>query len=262
MTDISDSSDTQNSRQARPLEGRVAVVIGASSGIGAASARALAAQGAKVVLAARRRERLDQLAEEIASEGSEALAQETDTTDPESLRRLIDRTTSEFGRLDYAVNSAGAPGRAPFLEIPVEQFDQVMNVNLRGVMLAMKAEIPALLASGGGAIVNIASVGGLVGVPGLSAYVASKHAVVGLTKSVALEYATKGIRVNAVAPGSTDTEMLSSGTDEQREYLAGLAPMRRISDPDEIAAAVVYLLVDATYSTGITLAADGGQSVP
>lgn len=124
----------------------------------------------------------------------------------------------------------------------------------------MRAEIPVMLDNGGGAIVNTASVGGLVGVPGLSAYTAAKHAVIGLTKSVGLEFATRNVRVNAVAPGGTNTEMLASGTQEQRDFLASLSPMKRISHPSEIAAAIVYLLADATFSTGITLSADGGQS--
>jgi A-factor type gamma-butyrolactone 1'-reductase (1S-forming) len=255
------SNDPSASFATRRLEGRVAVVTGASSGIGAATAHALARQGANVVLAARGRDRLESVAKEITAAGGNAIAQPTDTTNPDELARLVQRAQAEYGHLDYAVNNAGAPGRAPFLELTTEQFDNVIDVNLRGVMLAMQAEIPAMLANGGGAIVNTASVGGLVGVPNLSAYVASKHGVIGLTKSVALEYATQGIRINAVAPGGTDTAMLASGTQEQRKFLESLAPMSRLADPAEIATAIIFLLVDATYSTGITLAADGGQSV-
>ncbi|WSS23396.1 SDR family oxidoreductase [Streptomyces sp. NBC_01190] len=155
-----------------------------------------------------------------------------------------------------AAGTDGGWGRHP----GAEDFDRAVEVNLRGVMLAMRAEIPVMLDNGGGAIVNTASVGGLVGVPGLSAYTAAKHAVIGLTKSVGLEFATRNVRVNAVAPGGTNTEMLASGTQEQRDFLASLSPMKRISHPSEIAAAIVYLLADATFSTGITLSADGGQS--
>lgn len=143
----------------------------------------------------------------------------------------------------------------------VEDFDHTMNTNVRAVFLAMQAEIPALLQSGGGAICNTASVGGFVGVPNLSSYVASKHAVVGLTKSVALEYATKGIRINAIAPGGTDTDMISSGTQEQRDTLASYSSMKRLANPVEIARGITYLLVDATFTTGITLPADGDINI-
>jgi NAD(P)-dependent dehydrogenase (short-subunit alcohol dehydrogenase family) len=225
---------------ARRLEGKVAVVTGASSGIGAATARALAAQGAAVVLAARRADRLKEVAAEITSAGGLAVDQPADTTSAADLTQMVDRAVTEFGHLDWAVNNAGASGRGALLDIPMEAFDRVVEVNLRGVMLAMRAEIPAMLGNGGGAIVNVASVGGLVGVPGLSAYTASKHAVIGLTKSAGLEFATRNIRINAVAPGGTATEMFNSGTQQQRDFLASLSPMKRVSDPAEIAAAIVY----------------------
>jgi A-factor type gamma-butyrolactone 1'-reductase (1S-forming) len=247
----------QHSPAAGRLNGKVAVVTGASTGIGAATARMLAAQGAAVVLAARRADKLAELADEITGNGGRAVPQPTDTTSASDLARMVDRAVTEFGHLDWAVNNAGASARGAFLEIPVETFDRAVAVNLRGVMLAMRAEIPAMLDNHGGAIVNV---GGLVGVPGLSAYTASKHGVIGLTKSVGLEFATRNIRVNAIAPGGTNTEMLASGTQEQRDFLASLSPMKRVSEPAEIAAAIVYLLADATFSTAITLSADGGQS--
>jgi NAD(P)-dependent dehydrogenase (short-subunit alcohol dehydrogenase family) len=250
----------KHSPAASRLEGRVAVVTGASTGIGAATARMLAAQGAAVVLAARRADKLAELADEITGNGGQAAAQPTDTTSESDLARMVERAVTEFGHLDWAVNNAGASARGAFLEIPVEDFDRAVAVNLRGVMLAMRAEIPAMLDNRGGAIVNVASVGGLVGVPGLSAYTASKHGVIGLTKSVGLEFATRNIRVNAIAPGGTNTEMLASGTQEQQDFLASLSPMKRVSEPAEIAAGIIYLLADATFSTAITLSADGGQS--
>lgn len=258
MSQITTTTTTNSTRR---LEGTVALVTGASSGIGAATAQLLASLGSSVVLAARRADRLDEIVSAITADGGIAIAHVTDTTKAEDLQAVVDRAVEEFGHLDFAVNSAGTPGRAPFIDMPMEQFDNVMNVNLRGVVLAMRAEIPAMLANGHGAIVNVASVGGLVGVPGLSAYVTSKHAVVGLTKSVGLEFATKGIRINAIAPGGTNTDMLASGTQAQRDFLASLAPMQRISEPIEIATSIVYLLADATYAVGLTLAADGGQSV-
>ncbi|MET0494235.1 MAG: SDR family oxidoreductase [Actinoplanes sp.] len=243
------------------LRGTVSFVTGASSGIGEATARLIAALGGSVVLMARGKERLDQVVTGIRAAGGTAVAYVGDTTDQGDLEAAVATAQNEFGRLDYAVNNAGMPGRGPFLEIETERFDQVMNVNLRGVFLAMRAELPPMLAQGSGAIVNTASVGGLVGVPNLSAYTAGKHAVVGLTKSVALEYATSGIRINAVAPGGTDTAMLSSGTQAQKDALASLAAMKRISRPEEIARTILYLLVDATFTTGAVIPADGGQSV-
>jgi A-factor type gamma-butyrolactone 1'-reductase (1S-forming) len=242
------------------LKGKVAVITGASTGIGAATARMLAAQGTAVVLAARRTDKLAEVTDQITSGGGLAVPHPTDTTSESDLARMVERAVTEFGHLDWAVNNAGASARGAFLDVPIETFDRALAVNLRGVFLAMRAEIPAMLDNGGGAIVNVASVGGLVGVPGLSAYTASKHGVIGLTKSVGLEFATRNIRVNAIAPGGTNTEMFASGTQEQRDFLASLSPMKRVSEPDEIAAALVYLLADATFSTAITLSADGGQS--
>ncbi len=257
MSPLTPASVTPTGRR---LEGKVAVITGASSGIGAATARALAAHGAVVVLAARRADQLKVVAAEITSSGGTAVDQPTDTTSAADLSRMVNRARTEFGHLDWAVNSAGVPGRASLLDISMDFFDHVLEVNLRGVMLAMRAEIRAMLDNGGGAIGNVASVGGLVGVPGLSAYTASKHAVIGLTRSAGLELATRNIRINAVAPGATATEMFNSGTQQQQDYLASLSAMKRVSDPAEIAAAIIHLLTDATFSTGITLAADGGHS--
>ena len=253
------STDTSVSAP-RPLTGRVAVVTGASGGIGAAAAGLLAAQGAAVVLAARRTDRLEQEVAKITQAGGQAVAQTTDVTSAEALGQMVQRAVDEFGQLDYAVNCAGASGRGAFLEQTMEGFDRAMNINYRGVVLAMQAEIPAIVKSDAGAIVNVASVGGLVGVPNLSAYTAAKHAVIGLTKSVALEYAAQGVRINALAPGGTETEMLASGTEQQRRALANLSAMKRVSQPNEQAAAILYLLAGATFSTGTVLSTDGGQS--
>jgi NAD(P)-dependent dehydrogenase (short-subunit alcohol dehydrogenase family) len=153
------------------------------------------------------------------------------------------------------------PGEGAFMDTSVEDFDRITTLNLRGVFLAMQAEIPAILETGAGAIVNVSSVAGLVGVPGLSVYAATKWGVIGLTKCVALEYASQGIRINAIAPGLTETEMLAGTPKEEREYLLSITPMKRIADPIEIARSVVYLLADATYATGIVLPADGAFSV-
>lgn len=244
------------------LTGKVAVVTGASSGIGEATARELARLGACVVLAARRFDRLQAISDEIASTGGGAFPIATDATKSSDLKRAVEVARERYGRLDYAVNNAGMPGQGAFMDTSVEDFDRIATLNLRGVFLAMQAEIPAILETGAGAIVNVSSVAGLVGVPGLSMYAATKWGVIGLTKCVALEYASQGIRINAIAPGLTETEMLVGTTKEQREYLLSITPMKRVADPIEIARSVVYLLADATYATGIVLPADGAFSVP
>ena len=261
MNTLSPSSAVEFSAADRRLQNKVAVVTGASSGIGEATARELARLGASVVLAARGLEALEKVASEIEAAGGAAYPLVTDTTKAEDLKRMVDTAVSRYGRLDYAVNNAGATGRGAFMTLSVEDFDHTMETNVRGVFLSMQAEIPALLQSGGGAIVNTASVAGLVGVPNLSSYTASKHAVIGLTKSVALEYATAGLRINAIAPGGTETAMLSSGTQEQRNTLASYSAMKRLAEPIEIARGIIYLLVDATFAIGTVLQADGGQSV-
>jgi A-factor type gamma-butyrolactone 1'-reductase (1S-forming) len=246
--------------QSRGHENQVAVVTGASTGIGAATARALAERGISVVLAARRPDKLAEVAADITRAGGTAVAYPADVTAESDIGGLFDAVEQQFGRLDFAVNNAGISARGRLMDLDVEAFDQAMAVNFRGTLLSMRAEIPALVRAGGGSIVNVASVGGLVGVPGLSAYTASKHAVVGLTKSVALEYAGQGIRVNAIAPGGTATEMFRSGTQEQRDFLASYSAMKRVAEPAEIAAAIVFLLVDATFCTGVVLPSDGGQT--
>ncbi len=242
------------------LAGTVALITGAGSGIGEAAARELARLGASVVVVARKREELERVVRSIEAGGGKAEMCPLDVTDDGAGRRMVEVAVERFGRLDYAVNNAGTTGRGAFLDVKVEDFDRTMSTNVRAVFLAMQAEIPAILRSGGGAIVNTASVGGLVGVPKLASYVASKHAIVGLTKSVALEYATQALRVNAIAPGGTETAMISSGTQEQKETLASYSAMKRLADPLEIARGIVYLLADATFTTGTVLAADGGQS--
>ncbi|HXP53589.1 MAG TPA: glucose 1-dehydrogenase [Streptosporangiaceae bacterium] len=242
------------------LNSKVAVVTGANTGIGAATARALAARGVSVVLAARREDKLSEVVAGITKAGGAAVACPADVTSEADVVRMVGTAQERFGRLDFAVNNAGTSARGRLMDLDIGAFDRAMAVNFRGTLLSMRAEIPALERAGGGSIVNVASVGGLVGVPGLSAYTSSKHAVVGLTKSVALEYAEQGIRINATAPGGTATEMLNSGTPEQRDFLASYSAMKRVAEPGEIAAAIVFLLTDATFCTGTVLACDGGQT--
>jgi NAD(P)-dependent dehydrogenase (short-subunit alcohol dehydrogenase family) len=200
-------------RRQPQLHGRVAAITGASSGIGAATAQQLADLGTSVVVAARRRDRLEEVVHSIRDKGGSPVPCVIDTRSTEDLQTMVDLALANFGHLDYAVNNAGMPGRGAFLDMTVEDFDLVMDVNLPGVMLALRAEIPALLSNGGGAVVNTSSVGGLVGAPSLLAYQTSKAAVIGLTRALAMEYADQNIRINAIAPGATDTDMVSSATD-------------------------------------------------
>lgn len=246
----------------RALQGRVAIVTGASRGIGAATARAFAAGGAAVVLAARDEHALRAIEAEITAAGGHALAIPTDVSDPGAVKRLVEGTLAAYGRLDAAFNNAAGGGHppTPLADVSVEEFDSAYAINLRGVFLAMKYEIPAMLATGGGSIVNMSSTAGLEAVAGLAAYASTKHGIIGLTKVAALDYAESGIRVNALAPGPILTDRLEqAGTEMQRQ--AGLAmPMRRVGRPDEVASAVVWLCSDeASFITGATLPIDGGK---
>ena len=244
------------------LEGRAGIITGASRGIGAATARAFVAAGVAVALAARDGAALAALAEELSSDGGRAIAVPTDVADRASVERLVDQTVDAFGRLDLAFNNAAGGGQAPtpLAELPVDAYDSAVAITLRGVFLSMKYEIPPMLETGGGAIVNMSSTAGLEGVGGLAGYVSSKHGVIGLTKVAALDYAERGVRVNALAPGPILTDRLAEAG-EQMQKRAGMAmPMRRIGQVQEIAAAVVWLCSDqASYITGVTLPIDGGK---
>ncbi|WP_131738230.1 SDR family NAD(P)-dependent oxidoreductase [Actinomadura roseirufa] len=245
----------------RPLDGRVAIVTGASRGIGATSAKALHEAGAAVVLAARDAGALDALAGEIAADGGRALAVPTDVTDPAAVEALVQRTLKEFGRLDAAINNAGggAPP-VPLADMDVADFDRTLDVNLRGVFLALKYEIPAMLESGGGAIVNMSSTAGLQAVGGLAGYVSAKFALVGLTRTAALDYAEAGVRVNALAPGPILTEQLERAGEQARQGAGRAMPMKRVGLPREVADAAVWLCSDASsFITGATLPIDGGK---
>jgi NAD(P)-dependent dehydrogenase (short-subunit alcohol dehydrogenase family) len=244
------------------LDGKVAIVTGASRGIGAASALAFADAGARVVLAARTAERLSAVAEQINARGGKALAVPTDVTDPASMEHLVEMTVATFGRLDAAFNNAGANQFPRALaEIPLEDFDIGLRVNLYGVFLAMHFEIPAMLAGGGGAIVNMGSTAGLQGAPGMAAYAAAKHGVVGLTKTAALDYGRRNIRVNALAPGPIENELMAAHmTDERRQLIGARIPMGRLGTTDEVARTAVWLCTDqASFITGAVLSVDGGR---
>jgi len=242
---------------------KVAIVTGASSGIGRTACVALAKEGIKVSLAARRDKEGEETLRLVKEAGGDGMFVKTDVTNEEDGRSLVEKTAKTYGRLDYAFNNAGAvEDPAPFTNKTSSLFDKIMAVNVKGVWLSMKYEIPQMLKNGGGAIVNNSSVYGVVGSPQLPIYTASKHAVLGLTKSAALEYAKAGVRINAVAPGAIETEMMeeSIGHNQQlRDGLVALHPIGRVGKPQEIANAVVWLLSDkASFLTGHTLLVDGG----
>jgi NAD(P)-dependent dehydrogenase (short-subunit alcohol dehydrogenase family) len=242
------------------LSGRVAIVTGGASGIGAACVRVLAERGASVVIADRLLDAATTLSQEIKST---TIAFEVDVADEQSCQRMVDFAVKKFGRLDIAVNNAGLgnPDKSRVAELSFEKWRNLMRVNLDGVFLCMKSEIPAMQKAGGGSIVNISSVMGSVATPGAGAYIAAKHGVVGLTKTAALEYAKEGIRVNSVAPGYVATPMLANRSPEQLSEIASRHPMGRIATPAEIAAVVAFLASpEASFVTGAYYTADGGYT--
>jgi NAD(P)-dependent dehydrogenase (short-subunit alcohol dehydrogenase family) len=243
------------------LEAKVAIVTGASRGIGAAAARAFAAAGAAVVLAARDEPALAAVAEEILAAGGSALSVPADVGDPAAVELLVDRTLDAYGRLDAAFNNAGDSHMpTPLAELGVDDFDRALRVNLRGVFLSMKYETPAMLAGGGGAIVNMSSTAGLAAFPGGAGYVAAKHGIIGLTKAAALDYGEHGIRVNGVAPGPILTYRLAELNEEKRAEIGSHVPMQRIGTVEEVAATVVWLCSEqASFISGATIPIDGSK---
>jgi NAD(P)-dependent dehydrogenase (short-subunit alcohol dehydrogenase family) len=244
------------------LEGRRAIVTGASRGIGAEIARAMARAGAAVALAARDAEALARVAKQIEDEGGRAVAVPTDVSDPAAVERMVATAVRELGGLDAAVNNAAGGGHlpTPLAEVGPEQFRSALAISLEGVFLSLRSEIPAMLQAGGGAIVNMTSTAGFEAVGGLAGYVSAKHAVIGLTKVAALDYAAQGIRVNAIAPGPTLTERLQAAGEEAQQKAGSAVPVRRLGRPAEIAAAAVWLCSEAaSFVTGTTLTIDGGM---
>jgi NAD(P)-dependent dehydrogenase (short-subunit alcohol dehydrogenase family) len=246
----------------RPLQGRVAMVAGASKGIGAATAEAFAAAGAAVVLGARDIGALHRVADRIRSEGGMALAVRTDVSDEASMREFTQAALAEYGRLDAAFNNAtDGPRPAQLADTDTAEFDRGIATNIRGTFLGMKYQIPAMLRGGGGAIVNMASLAGSAGVANLAAYVAGKAGIIGLTKVAALDYADQGIRVNALAPGTILTHHLAAAGEDAQRGAAAAAPMRRIGTVAEVADTVLWLCSEqASFITGVVIPVDGGQS--
>ncbi|HEX4740689.1 MAG TPA: SDR family oxidoreductase [Caulobacteraceae bacterium] len=247
------------------LRERVVIVTGASSGIGEAATRLFAAEGARVVAAARRVERIEALAAELRAEGLEASAVACDVTDEASVAAMVEFAVAAYGRLDGAFNNAGAGGgRARIHEADTRAFDHIMAVNLRGVFLCLKHETAAMLKGGGpGAIVNVSSIGGLRGGAANSIYSASKFGLEGLTRCAARDYAGQGIRVNAIAPGPTRSEMFDRWMPDEtaREGMAALFPMNYIAHPQDMARAALFLLSDESrWTTGIVLPCEGGMN--
>lgn len=244
---------------------KTAIVTGAASGIGAVIAHELAGAGATVIISDLDADDCEETVKDIRDQGGKALAYAADVGDPAAMEALVAFAEAETGALHLAVNNAGIGGaQAPIGEYPLESWAQVINVNLNGVFYGMRYQIPAMERAGGGAIVNMASILGSVGFANSSAYVASKHAVLGLTKTGSIEYAAKGIRINAVGPGFIKTPLLTENLDQEMlDGLAGMHPIGRIGTPEEVSALTCFLLSDrASFITGSYHLVDGGYTAP
>jgi len=247
----------------KEFDGKVALLTGGGSGIGRATALAFAREGAKVVIADRNAQRGEQIVSTIRAGSGIASFRCTDVSVAAEIEALVEYTMKTYGRLDLAFNNAGIEGDVkPLVDQTEANFDAVMDINAKGVWLSMKYEIPRMLEQGGGAIVNSSSVAGVTGFPGIGIYAASKHAVIGLTKTAALEYSAQGIRINAVNPAAINTEMidrLADGLKTKKDDLSALHPIGRIGRVEEVAEAVLWLCSDrASFVTGHSLMVDGG----
>jgi NAD(P)-dependent dehydrogenase (short-subunit alcohol dehydrogenase family) len=241
----------------------VVLITGALTGIGRATAIAFAREGARIVISGRRDEVGQKLITELREIGVEAEYWRADVRHEDDVRDLVDKTVAHFGRLDIAVNNAGTEGKTgPVTEQTAESYAATFDTNVLGMLLSMKHELRVMLPQGSGSIVNVSSAYGSVGAPGASVYVGSKHAVEGMTKSAALEVAGTGVRVNVVAPGTTDTGMLTrfTNTDENKVALVSTVPVKRLATPEEIAHVIVFVAsANASYMTGASIPVDGGM---
>ena len=243
------------------LKGKVVVITGGSSGIGRAAALAFAAEGARVALGARRADECQRTVQMIEAQGGEACFVATDVTRADQVEKLVDTAVARWGRLDCAFNNAGIEGAAfvPTTGYPEPAWDEVIDINLKGVFLAMKYQIPAMLATGKGAIVNMSSVAGQIGGTLGIAYYASKHGVIGATKAAAIEFASSGIRVNAVCPAVIETDMATRAFTGMEDAVRAAHPIGRFGTAEEVAQTVVWLCSDqASFITGTALPIDGG----
>ena len=248
------------------LNNKVAIITGASSGIGYATAKLFAQEGAEVVVGARRQTKLDALVAEIESGGGNAVALAGDVTDETYAQALVTAAINRFGRLDIAFNNAGSLGAmGPTTEVSLADWRHTVETNLTSAFLAAKHQVPAMLSQGGGSLIFTSSfVGYTVGFPEVAAYAASKSGLIGLTQALAVEFGQRGVRVNAILPGATDTEMARhfANTPEARDFVTDLYPMRRFASPEEMAKSVLYLASDASsFTTGSALLVDGGVSI-
>src|SRR6184192_1766705 len=247
--------------------GKVAFVTGAANGIGRAAALAFAREGASVVVADVSEQGNQETGRMIEQQGGRALAVKCNVTQTDDVKAALDKTMDVFGRLDAAFNNAGIEPRkpAPTADYDEEEWNRIIDIDLRGVFLCMKHEIPLMLKSGGGAIVNTSSGAGVIGIKGSPAYTAAKHGVIGLTRAAALDYAAQNIRVNAVCPGYIETPMMdrfTGGTAEGRAKVVGEEPAGRMGKPEEIAAGVIWLCSEgAAFMVGHAMVIDGGQTV-
>jgi len=249
------------------FSGKVAFVTGAASGIGLATAQEFAQAGAAIVLADIQVDAVRAVAEKLTAAGHQALAVHCDVTQAEDVQAALAKTIEAFGRLDFAFNNAGIEPRkaAPTADYDEEDWNRIIDINLRGVFLCMKFEIPLILKQGGGAIINTSSGAGIIGIKGSPAYTAAKHGVIGLTRAAALDYAAQNLRINAVCPGYIDTPMMerfTGGTAEGRATVISEEPVGRMGKPEEIAAAVLWLCSDAAaFMVGHAMVIDGGQTI-
>jgi NAD(P)-dependent dehydrogenase (short-subunit alcohol dehydrogenase family) len=247
--------------------GKVAFVTGAASGIGRAAALAFSREGASVVAVDVSEQANRETAHIIEEQGGRALAVRCDVTHAEDVKAALAKTAEDFGRLDFAFNNAGIEPKkpAPTADYSEEEWDRIIDINLRGVFLCMKHEIPLILKQGGGAIVNVSSGAGVIGIKGSPAYTAAKHGVIGLTRAAALDYAAQNLRINAICPGYIDTPMMgrfTGDTPEGRAKVIAEEPVGRMGKPEEIAEAVIWLCSEgAAFMIGHAMVMDGGQTV-